>query len=338
MQYLGSYAGLVETNHDPEQLGRLKVRVPHVYGAIGGVYGAISTDNLPWALPTGVPNGGSNASGGGSWLPEPGDQVLVRFLDGEPEKPVWEWFVQTTGQAKNFKLHHYAKAANGTVGKPKRSAWTRYGHLIEWNADGLIVTTSKGYRLLFTDASSKGNDGDIILSTQAGNYLKLDDNTDTLTVNVNEDFYLNVGDQFLAICDSISLQTQTSEIELISGSDLNLTVDQDWSAVIGGAIDFECGEDLALTINGNFDITGDANGTITAAELLLLQFETLKFGTEATEPFVKGTQLTAFLEQLLIYLVSHIHGNGNFGSPTTPPLEPPPTLSPDILSTTILGK
>ena len=94
-----TYAGTVESNLDPLKLGRLKVRVPHVYGTTASGVGYIGVNDLPWALPAGMAAGGSANSGGFSQLPEKGDHVWVRFLDGEPEKPVWEWGMQTMDDA-----------------------------------------------------------------------------------------------------------------------------------------------------------------------------------------------------------------------------------------------
>src|SRR3546814_1473831 len=103
MNLLGTYGGIVEKVNDPEKLGRVKVRVPHVYGATGGGTGFIGTNDIPWALPAGMPAGGSSNSGGFSHLPEPGDHVWVRFLDGQPEKPIREWGMQTITDAKDRK-------------------------------------------------------------------------------------------------------------------------------------------------------------------------------------------------------------------------------------------
>jgi hypothetical protein len=46
-ELLGTYCGVVENVKDPEKLGRVKVRVPHVFGFIG-------QNDLPWALPAGT--------------------------------------------------------------------------------------------------------------------------------------------------------------------------------------------------------------------------------------------------------------------------------------------
>ena len=78
----GTYLGFVEEVRDPDKLGRIKARVPSAYGFSSGPGGSIGTEDIPWAIPAGLAAGGSDASGGISWLPEPGDQVFVRFLDG----------------------------------------------------------------------------------------------------------------------------------------------------------------------------------------------------------------------------------------------------------------
>ena len=269
MDLVGTYGGIVEDNRDPEKLGRLKVRVPHVFGAVGGLFGAISTENIPWATPTGLPAGLSQSSGGMDWLPTLGDQVMVRFLDGEPEKPIWEWGMQTQEGAKSFKLHSYDKITS----KPTRGALVRYGHTVEWNEDGIIATTSKGYRVLLTDASIEGFDGDILIETQAGQSLELDDSLNTVTLNANQDYYINVIEEMLAICGSIQL-TASSTIGLESGTETDLNVGgsltfdvgADWDAnvggdttfVLGGAIDITAAGLLALTVAGtaNISITG----------------------------------------------------------------------------------
>jgi hypothetical protein len=67
----GIYRGVCSDNQDPEQLGRITVRVPTVYG--NGVSG--------WALPSLPP--------GWTELPAVGDQVWVVFEGGRSSYPVW---------------------------------------------------------------------------------------------------------------------------------------------------------------------------------------------------------------------------------------------------------
>ena len=206
-ELLGTYAGIVEANNDPEKLGRVKVRVPHVYGVTGSGIGYIGTNDIPWALPSGMPAGSSVASGGFTQLPEAGDKVWVRFLDGEPEKPVWEWGMQSQPDRDALALHTY-DSNNGKVGKPNRTAWTRYGHTVEINVGAVIVTTSGGYRVVLTDSSTTGaGDGNVTIETSNGNFFELDDSVDTATLNSNEDCTFVIGSSFSATSDSFSWTT-----------------------------------------------------------------------------------------------------------------------------------
>lgn len=370
MDLKGVFGGVVEDNRDPQKLGRLKVRVPHVYGAVGGVFGAVTTNDLPWALPVGLPSGLTQQSGGMDWLPEIGDQVVVQFMDSEPEKPVWQWFMQTQAAAGDFPLHTYKTSGNGSVSGLKRGALVRYGHTVEWNANGLIMTTSKGYRVLLTDASSAGNDGDITIATQGGLSWDFDDTTGDATLNVTNDWNINVGSQILAFADSFSLTTSNNEIEFISGSaltvdtktDLKATVGQNWDMTVTGqsslnltgSVAITCAQNVSLNATANITLNAAANlslaatgplnlsssaaVTIASPAPLTLTFSQLLLGAAPISPFVLGDQLFIYLTALYTALLNHTH-SGVFPGPasTTPMIPPPPPPVPTMLSVSILG-
>lgn len=317
-----TYAGIVESNKDPLKLGRVKVRVPHVFGSTVTGSGYIPVNDLPWALPAGMPAGGSSLSGGFSQLPEVGDKVWVRFLDGEPEKPIWEWGMQSLDDRDNLPLHRYG---TGTpVGAPDRTIWTRYSHALEINAGSIIVTTSQGYRIVWTDASEVGaGDGNITLTTANGNIIKLDDSTETLTVLINEDVQYNIGSGVTGISDSYSWETMSLDYDLTVGRAYNLTTVDSVNITTAG--------DTSVDSLGNtrFTTTGD----------FTMGFTTLKLGLAAIQPAVLGTLLTTFLNTLVLYLDTHIHTSSTPGSPTSPPIVPSTaTLTPQIaglLSSTV---
>ncbi len=75
----GLYAGTVVDVDDPDKLGRIKVRVPSIYGA-----GASDLD--AWARPC-FPSGHF-------FVPDAGDHVWVAFENADPSFPVWigEWY------------------------------------------------------------------------------------------------------------------------------------------------------------------------------------------------------------------------------------------------------
>ena len=75
-KYYGKYRGMVISNVDPMQQGRLMVQVPDVGGLIPGT----------WAMPC-VPIAG--IQNGMFALPIPGSGVWVEFEQGDPDFPIW---------------------------------------------------------------------------------------------------------------------------------------------------------------------------------------------------------------------------------------------------------
>lgn len=76
-EFLSSYRGTIVDNKDPEQLGRVKVRVPQIAG-----------DNViaEWAWPKG-PIAGEDF--GDFMIPPVGSPVWVEFEQGDPRYPIW---------------------------------------------------------------------------------------------------------------------------------------------------------------------------------------------------------------------------------------------------------
>jgi len=213
MKLLGTYGGTVTDNKDPLKLGRVKVRVPHVYGPSDSIGTSVTNDNLPWALPVGLPAGGKDSSGGISWIPVVGDQVFVRFLDGDPEKPIFEWGHQSIPQSKSLELHNYDNKNN-----PVRAALTRYGHTIELNSGSIILTTKNGYTISLIDGKSNG---EILVSTPAGNFVELDDSSGSMNVNVVSDCQVNVGGQIFVQANNADVRL-SKEIIISSGDSVGI--------------------------------------------------------------------------------------------------------------------
>lgn len=80
--YYSRYRGEIVDNEDPEFRGRLKIKVPQVFG-----------DDVPeyWALPVGMFSGNKI---GLFAIPAVGDSVWISFENGDPRYPIWEygWF------------------------------------------------------------------------------------------------------------------------------------------------------------------------------------------------------------------------------------------------------
>lgn len=92
-RFYGKYRGIVTDVSDPEQLGRIRAKVPEVF----------AEEDTPWALPC-VPFAGKDH--GVVWLPEVSDGVWIEFEAGDPARPIWcgGWWgngdLADTGNAK----------------------------------------------------------------------------------------------------------------------------------------------------------------------------------------------------------------------------------------------
>jgi uncharacterized protein involved in type VI secretion and phage assembly len=76
IKYWGKWRGLVTSNDDPENRGRIQVKVPDVLG----------DNDSTWALPC-VPYAGSQV---GLFLVPPEDALVwVEFEQGNPDYPIW---------------------------------------------------------------------------------------------------------------------------------------------------------------------------------------------------------------------------------------------------------
>jgi uncharacterized protein involved in type VI secretion and phage assembly len=85
-KFLGKYRGTVSSNIDPEQRGRIRVKVPSVLG----------DNDSTWALPS-VPYAGK---GVGLFLVPPVDALVwVEFEQGDPDYAIWSGCFWAEGEA-----------------------------------------------------------------------------------------------------------------------------------------------------------------------------------------------------------------------------------------------
>jgi hypothetical protein len=75
-EFLGKYRGKVTNNKDPDNLGRIQVTVPAIYG----------DDRQSWAMPC-TPYAGKDI--GWFTIPPVGTNIWVEFEGGDPDYPIW---------------------------------------------------------------------------------------------------------------------------------------------------------------------------------------------------------------------------------------------------------
>lgn len=122
--FYGKYRGFVVDNNDPEQLGRLKLKVPTLFGdkVVTG-----------WALPC-FPYGG-DFNQGFLYIPENGAGVWVEFEGGDLEFPVWvgTFWSKPKGKSELPKPNSEDGKEQAEVQKPPtcKIIKTKKGHTIQ---------------------------------------------------------------------------------------------------------------------------------------------------------------------------------------------------------------
>ena len=332
--YPYTYAGVVESNQDPLELGRLKVRVPHVFGTSVSGAGYIGVNDLPWAMPVGMPAGGSEASGGFSLLPAIGDKVMVRFLDGEPEKPIWEWGMQTLKDAAALGIHQYD---SGTpVGPPNRTILTRYGHSLSITESGINLTTKEGYQLLLKGSTDTSDPEKVYLQTPNGQSLVLNDMTgSTLLQGLNssvisaEKVILNAGSKaMIRATNSLNLMVGGTNI-IVKGKRVSITTGTGASILIddAGNLSVISGGGASVTVEktkvqlssptGSGGVVVEDGKVSVSAPEFVMNTAAVSFGMGAGFPVMMMTP------EMVAWILGHTHegvmtGSGTSGAPVRP--------------------
>src|SRR6516225_4702708 len=121
-RYFGRYRGQVTDNSDPDNLGRIRAKVPKILG----------DEETGWALPTFIYGGASEQ--GLFAVPDIGAGVWIEFEGGDLSYPIWSgtWF--TSGA-----IPESARAG-------KKVFKTKSGHKMVFDDDGgsLEITDSNG--------------------------------------------------------------------------------------------------------------------------------------------------------------------------------------------------
>jgi len=132
-RYYGKYRGQVTDNNDPNNLGRVKAKVPRL----------LNDEETGWALPAFIYGGASDQ--GLFAVPDVGAGVWIEFEEGDLSKPIWSgtWF--TTGD-----IPESAKPG-------KKVLKTKSGHKLVLDDDGasLEITDSNGNTVAMDSSTVK---------------------------------------------------------------------------------------------------------------------------------------------------------------------------------------
>jgi uncharacterized protein involved in type VI secretion and phage assembly len=153
--FYGKFRGVVTDNRDPLMLGRIKARVPDVFGS----------EDSGWALPS-APYAGN---GVGLFLIPPADaSVWIEFEGGNPEYPIWSGCFWAQGElpatpaipeVKVLKTDSATITLDDTPGAGGVKIETTSGMKIEITLTGIEINNGVGGSIKLTGPKVSTNDG-----------------------------------------------------------------------------------------------------------------------------------------------------------------------------------
>jgi uncharacterized protein involved in type VI secretion and phage assembly len=155
-KYWGKCRGLVVDRNDPEQLGRLRLKVPSIFGAA----------ETGWASPA-SPYAGADV--GFFFLPQVDDMVWVEFEEGDLDHPIWSGgFWGRPG------------------GRPEVPSEARAAY-----PDQAVIKTKSGHVIVLSDVAGAQR---ITIRAKNGCQIVLDPQNSTVTIQADEVHIRGSGD------------------------------------------------------------------------------------------------------------------------------------------------
>ena len=219
--FYGKYRGIVVSNEDPENLGRLKVKVPSVLGK------DIVTG---WAMPC-VPYGGA-ANQGMLFIPQKDDGVWIEFEEGDLEFPIWTGtFWTNPGGTSELPKVNDAEGTETEIQNPVTSK---------------VIKTLKGHTLQFEDK----DDEEMILLVQVSgdetiNRIKM--NAEGIVIEQRIDGsnsnFIEMLDSGIVLTDFTGNSIEMSDSAFTITSAVDLTIDASGQKIemLADAIDLNQG-------------------------------------------------------------------------------------------------
>ena len=172
IDYTAFYRGTVVDNYDPEGLGRIRVRVPQIYGSEENRDSIVYTPTyaIPLATPAVMVGAGNNT---GSYLiPNIGDIVFITFENGDSKLPMYFGGILTKDGVDKF-----IGTGNANDGNLYQATANDFNTDITNQAQRVIYKSLKGATIIIDDSDTNES---IKILDQLGQSITLENNSSNI--------------------------------------------------------------------------------------------------------------------------------------------------------------
>lgn len=210
----GVVVGIVRDIKDPDNLGRVKVDFPWM-GEASEAVSVTGDDDRAHSFWARIATLFAGSGRGSFFIPEVGDEVLVAFEHGDPNRPFVLGGLWNSDDPP-------PETMDGEGKNHLRTIKSRSGHIItlDDNSDdkkaNIMIKSQGGHQITLDDANAKGK---IELKTAGGHMVSLDDEGGTVTVSDKSGNKLS----FDANAGSLTIDASGNTDQSVGGN-LNITV------------------------------------------------------------------------------------------------------------------
>ena len=236
-----SLVGLVIKNDDPDGHGRVRVEFPFARDRVSATWMRVMT-----------PDAGSSSdiskNRGFVFIPEKGDQVMVGFEFGDPNRP----YVMGS-------MFHGKNGAGGGSNNAVKSIITRSGHTIQFDdAKESLGITIKDINGNVIHLDSKGKNIEIT----APETITM--NCKNMKVNVDENMDVNVGKDMASSIGS-NQKTNVGETIETSANEVKETIGQNATCTVGEKLTLTASETDMFANGGDFVVKSAGKALVQGA-------------------------------------------------------------------------
>lgn len=201
--------GIVVDNNDPQNRGRVKIRIPSYHGIANTTPKWINDEDLPWAMPGIFANAGNDI--GQRLIPTIGTRLFILFEDGELSKPVYIGGIpQLIGQPKIYNANNTETLGSIDITTDDTVLDIDYTH--DTANQGIVFKSLKGFTIYFDDTDGYEC---VKIIDQAGQMIKMESIEPITTRRGNGEKVSN---------GKITITTKTSTIELTEDEGINFII------------------------------------------------------------------------------------------------------------------